>query len=231
MRKKFIINGDADGIVIVLGKYLSDNGSISTELRERLCKAKELYDSGKAGKFLLSGGRANGAAPFSEADAMGIYLTGRGVPESDIIYERKSRNTFENARECAAILKSEEFSKLYLVSSAKHIYRLYYNPYRFFKLMFKLPVIVTPSTDCNVNVIKYFEGGKNCIVFYSSKKKLSEYVALHGDCNIIAKRKLGFFRNAFFPVSVGNGMGKRAERLITELEKIYGAASIVAVLK
>lgn len=230
MRKKYIISGKADGIAVVLGKYLNDDGSVSAELAERLCRALTLYKSGAAGKILVSGGRANANAPRAEADAMSEYLAARGVDESDLICERKSRNTFENARECAAILAEEEFSALYLVSSAKHIYRPYFNPYRFFRGMFGLPVKLCPSTDCNVEIVGYEPGRKNCVAFYSRKRKLLEYASLHGDCNLFAKRKFGLIRDSLIPQSVGTGVGKKGNRLVKEIEKIYGDVTVVAVL-
>lgn len=220
MRKKYIINGNKKAVAAVLGKFLNDDGSISHELRERLVKAFLAYQSGLVGTLIVSGGRANVNAPCTEAEAMKAYLSSRGVKDGDIICENNSLNTYENARECAKILDGYELSELYLVTSAKHNYRAYFNPRRFFR-SFKINAVDIPSFDCNVTVDNYDESKGNELVFYSRKKDLAEYKKAHGDKNLFFKRRYGLIRAYFFPKSVGNGKGKNAEKLVEELECVY----------
>lgn len=220
MRKKYIINGDCYAVAVVLGKYLRDDGSISHELRERLNKAFLAYQSGLVGTLIVSGGQANAAAPRTEAEAMREYLTARGVDKNDIISERNSLNTYENARECAKILDEYELSELYLITSAKHNYRAYFNPRRFFR-SFGIRAVDIPSFDCNIFNDGYDEGKENELVFYSRKRDLREYAEKNRGNNLFFKRRYGLIRAGFFPKSVGNGRGKNTERLVEELELVY----------
>ena len=48
-----------------------------------------------------------------------------GVPEEDILFEEKSRNTYENALYIKPLLKSNNLSKVLLVTSATHMPRAY----------------------------------------------------------------------------------------------------------
>ncbi len=220
MRKKYIINGNTKAVAVVLGKYLCDDGSISHELRERLTKAFLSYRSGLVGTLIVSGGRANVNAPCTEAEAMKKYLVARGVADADVVTENNSLNTYENARECAKILDGYELSELFLITSAKHNYRAYFNPRRFFR-SFRITAVDIPSFDCNVTVDGYDDGKENTLVFYSRKKDAEKYKKANGDKNLFFKRKYGFIRAYFFPKSVGNGKGKNAEKLIEELECVY----------
>lgn len=220
MRKKYTINGEARAVIIVLGKYLSDDGEPTHELKERLCKGLELYGRRRS-VLLVSGGRVNEKAPCSEAEAMAKYLVGRGVPREDIITEAASRNTYENARNCAELLSDAEFSEVYLVTSAKHIYRAYFNPIRFFRLNFGLPVKAAPSCDCNVTCYGYQEGRENVLVLYGGERELSQYLASHGEQNVFAKKKRGLIRRGFVPV-----VARRSEEIAEEMSKIYGAVRV-----
>ena len=228
MRKKCGTSGD--DFAIILGKYLLDDGSIDVELRERLKKGEELYRKGVCSRIIVSGGEANGKAGRSEAAAMKEFLTDNGIPREVIITEEKSRNTYENARECASILAKENYNRLYLVSSAKHLYRSYCNPYRFFRWLFKLPVKNAPACDCNLSYVDFTEGRPNCVVFFSKKAKLDQYLSLHSHYNVFAKKKGGILREGFFPYFVGNGIGERGEKFVEKIENSYGKVNIVAVI-
>lgn len=229
MRKKYIINGNKKAVAVVLGKYLNDDGGISHELRERLSKAFLCYQSGLVGTLILSGGQANTNAPLSEAHAMRDYLIKRGVKEEDLILEDKSRNTYENARECADILDGYELSELYLITSAKHNYRSYFNPRRFFR-SFNCGAVDIPSFDCNVYIENYDEDKQNELVYYAKQSDLENYKKNNGERNLFFKRKFGLIRRYFFPKSVWLGKGKNAELLKEELEGIYEKPFSVTVL-
>lgn len=228
MRKKYTTSGE--DFAIILGKYLLDDGSIDRELRERLKKGEELYRNGVCSRIIVSGGEANKRAGRSEAEAMKEFLSAQGIPQEAIITEEKSRNTYENARECAAILAQENYGRLYLVSSAKHLYRSYCNPYRFFRWLFKLPVKNAPACDCNLSYVDFTEGRPNCVVFFSKKAELGKYISLHTDCNVFAKKKGGILREGFLPYFVGSGIGERGEKFVEKIEKTYGKVNIVAVI-
>lgn len=71
-------------------------------------------------KILVSGGDPLGNG-ISEAEVMAGELNAIGIPKGDIILEAKSRNTFQNARFSAPLLKN--FDHVYLVTSGFHMKR------------------------------------------------------------------------------------------------------------
>jgi hypothetical protein len=71
-------------------------------LERRLEVASRAFHKRKAALMIASGGRAwNGVL---EADFMAARLAVLGVPERDVLRERCSFDTVQNARYCAAIL-------------------------------------------------------------------------------------------------------------------------------
>ncbi len=93
---------------------LSKNGN-------RLIQTVELYRAGKIKKILLSGGNGMIGSEFEEAISSMVLLQKMGIPESDILVEKKSRNTYENALYSAHIL-NEKYpkGKFLLITSAFH---------------------------------------------------------------------------------------------------------------
>lgn len=89
-------NKDEADYILVLGAGLSNGFNVSLTLKGRLDKALEDYDlSNKNSKIVVSGGQGSDER-IAEAEAMKNYLLHKGVDESNIIMEDKSRNTFEN---------------------------------------------------------------------------------------------------------------------------------------
>lgn len=73
---------------------------------DRVWHAARLYQAGKAQRILLSAGQ--GLLPIytaDEASAMALLLKDFGVPESALIFEKRSRTTSENASESVKILR------------------------------------------------------------------------------------------------------------------------------
>ena len=88
--------------LIVLGCGLRPDGAPTPLLRGRLDRALAFYEKQKAqtGReltFITSGGKGPDEC-ISESAAMKRYLMERGVPESRIIEEDRSTDTFENMR-------------------------------------------------------------------------------------------------------------------------------------
>jgi uncharacterized SAM-binding protein YcdF (DUF218 family) len=73
-------------------------------------------------RIITSGGdpSRNG---ISEADVMANELKQIGVPESDILTETKSKNTFQNAQFSTPIVHQQGFDLIVLVTSGMHISR------------------------------------------------------------------------------------------------------------
>jgi uncharacterized SAM-binding protein YcdF (DUF218 family) len=91
---------------------------------DRVLHAARLYRAGKAPRVITSGG----AIPFlggvtPESEAISELLQEWGVPESAILLETRSRNTYENAVETKKILENANLDTVLLVTSALHMRR------------------------------------------------------------------------------------------------------------
>jgi uncharacterized SAM-binding protein YcdF (DUF218 family) len=92
---------------------------------DRLIQAVDLYKSQKVKKILLTGGSGYLLNQnIKESDLLRNVLLTMAVLDSDIIVENQSRNTYENAKMTADILKTNNFGSSYLViTSAFHVPR------------------------------------------------------------------------------------------------------------
>lgn len=92
---------------------------------DRLMDAEQLYHKGIIKKIMLSGG--NGMLfndGYVESEAMRDYLLANKIPLADIIIENTSRNTIENAKNSAEILKTKyQNGSFLLITSANHMRR------------------------------------------------------------------------------------------------------------
>lgn len=131
-------------IIVLLGagtEKIAGSGDIEVGLYAygRLAKTAALYDSCRQAsrqcKVIVSGGdpQRHGAA---EADVYGVYLQQLGVDKADLILEKQSKNTWENAQFVAplitALFKQEDAApsgNILLVTSGFHMRRslLYFN--------------------------------------------------------------------------------------------------------
>lgn len=91
---------------------------------DRLFRGFQLYQSGKAGKIILTGGNV---FPEPEYEGEAYYaseiLQQWGIPADAIIMEPQSRNTLQNAEYTKRILEQKGFKKVLLVTSARHMHR------------------------------------------------------------------------------------------------------------
>ena len=104
---------EADAIVI-----LGCRGRAA--LSRRLDCGIRLFEAGAAPLLVLSGG---GRGPIEEAELMRRAALARGVPESALLVEPTSRNTFENAQETARLLRSRGLRSVSLVTDRTHLPR------------------------------------------------------------------------------------------------------------
>lgn len=88
---------------------------------DRIDRAEALYLAGRAPRILLSGGAREGKV--SEAQGMARLLKQRGIPDSALILENESRNTYENLRYSEILLRSYKLNSALLVTSALHMPR------------------------------------------------------------------------------------------------------------
>uniref|UniRef100_UPI003F4BC9B8 YdcF family protein n=1 Tax=Brachyspira catarrhinii TaxID=2528966 RepID=UPI003F4BC9B8 len=118
--------------IVVLGFKLNDDGTMQDELKGRLDTAymtAQKYTNVYVA--LTGGGTAVSNTNATEADLMAAYLIEKGIPESRIIVENKSKTTVENAEFTYAILREKypNVNKIIMVTSHYHVPRgcLLYN--------------------------------------------------------------------------------------------------------
>ena len=92
----------------------------TTGLIRRLDHGIRLFQAGAAPVMLLSGG---GSGPVPEAEAMCRMALARGVPEAALLVEPGSRDTVENAREAARLLRPRGGRFVLPVSDRVHLPR------------------------------------------------------------------------------------------------------------
>ena len=100
----------------------------------RIATSADIYSAckrtGARCDVVVSGGNPQHHAT-SEADNYLPYLLQRQVPRSDIVLENRSRTTYENARNVAALLQGERYDSLILVTSAYQMPRALLDFHRF----------------------------------------------------------------------------------------------------
>lgn len=92
----------------------------AARLERRTARAIELYRAGTAPLLLLSGG---GRGAEAEAAIMRRLALRAAVPEAALVVEPNSRNTWENARESARLLRRRGLRRVLLVSDRAHLPR------------------------------------------------------------------------------------------------------------
>jgi len=98
---RHVPKSDVD-FIMILGCGFRPDGTLYPLLQGRVDRAIELYRrqiarGAKAPVIVPSGGQGPDE-PMSEAEAMRSYIVSKGIPESDILMEKKSRTTAENMR-------------------------------------------------------------------------------------------------------------------------------------
>lgn len=95
-----------------------------SEESDRMFYAAQLYHQKKAPIVILSGGRIDwSGVGSSESADMAMIMQQLGVPESAIIQEPDSLNTYENAVNVKKILQARQIEQVLLVTSAMHMPR------------------------------------------------------------------------------------------------------------
>src|SRR5258707_6484323 len=115
----------------------------------RILEAIRLYILAKKSDhqctILISGGDASGTG-VTEADDYRAEMVQLGVADTDILLERRSMNTFQNAEFSGAILREQRFDKLFLVTSGLHLPRalLYFSYFSIYPTPCAADYIVPP---------------------------------------------------------------------------------------
>ena len=117
-------------IIIILGNKLLKDGSMSKELIKRLNTGIKHYRKGD--KIIVTGGRVEKETKYSEAYKMKKYLLeNTKIDSGDIIGEKTSKNTLENAKNSYKIVKNQivknqivKTPHIKIISSTGHIKRV-----------------------------------------------------------------------------------------------------------
>lgn len=80
--------------IIVLGASVYQNGNLSPILKDRVDSALEIFEAGKAKRFLLSGD--HGQDNYDEVNSMKDYLIQRGVPDKNIVLDHAGFDTYDS---------------------------------------------------------------------------------------------------------------------------------------
>ena len=103
-----------------IGRPYPDLGAAA----DRVWHAARVYHAGKAPVVMLSGGRNDWQADWpSQAKTMAQFLRDLGVPLRAIVLEESSRSTYENAVNCAELMRLQGMGRVILVTSALHMPR------------------------------------------------------------------------------------------------------------
>ncbi len=116
--------------IVVLASYVSPPNSVwpkpvlDDDSLKRCLLAVEVYRQGEAMPIVVSGGKPYASFPGPDcASAMRDFLLQLGVKDSDILVERLSTTTYENAVECRKLLAERKMDKIILVTNASHLVR------------------------------------------------------------------------------------------------------------
>jgi uncharacterized SAM-binding protein YcdF (DUF218 family) len=117
--------------VIVLGGFSGDdkNGNgVFNESADRFIQGVKLKEMGKASHILISSGSGNLVqGTFREAAWVKGVLKEFNLPDSSVLIEQNSRNTFENAAFSKELLQKKHLAPPYLlVTSSWHMRRALY---------------------------------------------------------------------------------------------------------
>ena len=149
----------ADVIVVLAG---AANG-------ERVREGINLYKEGYAKKILMTGGAM--AWRLNWAEWMKKQAQLMGVPASDILIEKHSLSTLENAKFSLAIIKKHGFQSVILVTSPTHARRSKRTINKFF-LKENMRLISYPAQDCEFQLPGWWKRHED------TQKVVREYVSL-----------------------------------------------------
>lgn len=115
-------------VIIVLAGGIQETGEIPLSVQRRLQKAKLLYEQKAAERILLSGRWSKywekRNPPSTEAEAMRQYALQLGIPDSALLKEERSHNTFTNAQYCTELfIRPQQWKRIAVVTSDFHVPR------------------------------------------------------------------------------------------------------------
>ncbi len=109
-------------VIVVLAGGIDEGRYLSLVSSHRLLRGAQLYFEGKAKKILLSGGDPKKMG-VAEATVMAQEARRLNIPGADIIVEKGSDRTHEQAVEIKKIAESQRWKSVLLVTSYSHMKR------------------------------------------------------------------------------------------------------------
>lgn len=94
----------------------------SPVFQARIDHAIKLYKEGRVKTLILTGGYGKDAE-FSESEVAYDYCVKKGIPEDDILLEKKSQTTEENIIEAEKLMHDQGINNALLVSDPWHLKR------------------------------------------------------------------------------------------------------------
>ena len=94
----------------------------SPVFRERINHAIALYQSGRVGKLVFTGGSRTAGFP-SEGEVARRWAVKQGVPDADIIFETRSKDTFQNLANARFLMRRHGLDSAIIVSDPYHLAR------------------------------------------------------------------------------------------------------------
>lgn len=120
----------ASDCIVVLGGYVAPPGddgrpgALGTDSLYRCLTAARLYHAKSPRTVIVSGGKVDPeVAGPAVAEAMAAFLVQLGVRQANLVVEKDSRNTYENAVATAELLKERSLQSVVLVTDGGHLPR------------------------------------------------------------------------------------------------------------
>ncbi len=107
--------------ILVLGAGISEDGTPSPMLRDRIARGCELYFEGKAPMIIMSGDRKDDN--YDEPQSMKNYAESLGVDSKSIVTDPEGYSTYESVSRAKEIFGAD---KIIIVSQEYHLYRALY---------------------------------------------------------------------------------------------------------
>ena len=112
---------DASFTAIVLGASVTAHQTPSDALRDRLDEGLWLYETGRAGKVLITGD--DGRNEVDEISVMKKYLLDHGIPDENLLIDPEGYRTYESCKRAHEVF---QIKKAVVVTQRFHIGRALY---------------------------------------------------------------------------------------------------------
>ncbi|TVX94635.1 YdcF family protein [Paenibacillus agilis] len=114
-----VSTGEKTDVGIVLGASMW-GANPSPGLRERLDLAVKLYQEGRFGYILVTGGKGGSQDLYSEAEGSKRYLVKQGIPKERVLEEDKSTSTLENLLYSKTIISNNQWDSITIITHDFH---------------------------------------------------------------------------------------------------------------